>query len=277
MADDACASQNGFTDRATYLAKVSAARDAFSKLIEPITKSDKLETQRSQLIPVLIALALDGNTHDVPAQLGDSYEARAELRIAPGCKDISKDKKNEQDNVAAGLPTRNGANRFGDLATRNEILMFVNAIELKPGAVILLMHDGKSDRTYYPLKIIGLDDHTKPNKSDDPDRLGVAQPILGHELKTRTRVPTLYILSNRRLARIANLNPVAGFKFVELARAVQAEVREEQSHEGAVPSLRMRGRRSRATSRPMRKAARPVRVCPRNRKKKCMPASFRQS
>lgn len=231
VADDAWASQKGFTDRATYLAKVSAARDVISKLIEPITKGDKLETLHGQLIPVFNALALDGNVHDGLAQLRDSYEARAELRIAPGFKDINKGKKSEEGNVAAGLPAKNGANRFGDLAIWDEILTFVNAIEPKPGAVILLTHDGKPDWTYYSSKIIDLDGHTKPNKTDDPDCLGVAQPILWHELKTRTQVPALYILSIRQLAMIANLNPV-GFKFVELARAVQAEMIEEQSDEG---------------------------------------------
>lgn len=231
VADNAWANQKGFTDRATYLAKVSAARDAISKLIEPITKGDKLETLHSQLIPVFNALALDGDIHDGLAQLRDSYEARAELRIAPGFKDINKGRKNEEDNVAAGLPAKNGANRFGDLAIWDEILTFVNAIEPKPQAVILLTHDGKPDWIYYPSKVIDLDGHTKSNKSDDPDYLGVAQPILVHELKTRTQIPALYILSIRQLAMIANLNPIVGFKFNELARAVQAEVSEEQSEE----------------------------------------------
>jgi hypothetical protein len=67
-------------------------------------------------MPVFNALALEGDIHNGLAQLRDSYEARAELRIAPGFKDINKGKKNEEDNVAAGLPAKNGANRFGDLA-----------------------------------------------------------------------------------------------------------------------------------------------------------------
>lgn len=231
VADNAWATQKGFIDRATYLAKVSAAREAISKLIEPITKGDKLETLHSQLIPVFNALALDGDIHSGLAQLRDSYEARAELRIAPGFKDINKGKKNEEENVAAGLPAKNGANRFGDLAIWEEILTFVNAAEPKPEAVILLTHDGKPDWIYYPSKIIDLDGHTKSNKNEDPDYLGIAQPILVHELKTRTQIPALYILSIRQLAMIANLNPIAGFKFNELARAVQAEVSEEQAEE----------------------------------------------
>jgi hypothetical protein len=231
VADDTWASQKGFTDRATYLGEVSIAREAISKLIEPIIKGDKLETLHSQLIPVFNALALEGDIHSDLSQLRGAYEARAELRIAPGFKDINKGKKNEEDNVAAGLPAKNGANRFGDLAIWDEILTFVNAIEPKPKAVILLTHDGKPDWTYYPSKIIDLDGRAKPNKSEDPDYLGVAQPILVHELKTRTQIPALYILSIRQLAMIANLNPIAGFKFNELARAVQAEVSEEQSEE----------------------------------------------
>lgn len=227
VADDTWAAANGFTDRATYLQQVSLARDTLGKLVTPITKGEKLEKLHQQLLPVFNMLALDTDIFAGLASLRDAYEARAEIRMPPGYKDAKKGKASEAGNQAAGAPALAGANRFGDLAIWEEILGFVGDADPVVETVIIITHDTKPDWSYTPQKIIDSDGHTKPNP-DGAAQLTVAQPLLVHELKTRTPATALYIVTIPQLAVIANANyEEVGFKFTQLARAVQVEAEEE--------------------------------------------------
>ncbi len=228
VADDAWAATNGFTDRATYLQQVSLARDTLGKLVTPITKGEKLEKLHQQLLPVFNALALHTDIFAGLASLRDAYEARAEIRMPPGYKDAKKGRASEAGNQAAGAPALAGANRFGDLAIWEEILGFVGAADPVVETVIIITHDTKPDWSYTPQKIVDSDGHTKPNP-EGAAQLTVAQPLLVHELKTRTPATALYIVTIPQLAVIANAHyEEVGFKFTELARAVQIEAEEEE-------------------------------------------------
>lgn len=227
VADDAWAATNGFTDRATYLQQVSLARDTLGKLVTPITRGEKLEKLHQQLLPVFNALALDTDIFTGLASLQDAYEARAEIRMPPGYKDAKKGKAGEASNQTAGAPALAGANRFGDLAIWEEILGFVAAADPVVETVIIITHDTKPDWSYTPRKIVDSDGYTKPNP-EGVAQLTVAQPLLVHELKKRTPATALYIVTIPQLAVIANANfEDVGFKFTELARAVQIEADEE--------------------------------------------------
>lgn len=227
VVDDAWAAANGFTDRATYLQQVSLARETVGDLVAPITKGEKLEKLHQQLLPVFNALALGTDIFAGLASLRDAYEARAEIRMPPGYKDAKKGKASEAGNQAAGAPALAGANRFGDLAIWEEILGFVGGADPVAETVIIITHDTKPDWSYTPRKIIDSDGHTKPNP-DGAAELTVAQPLLVHELRTRTPATALYIVTIPQLAVIANANyKEVGFKFTQLARAVQIEAEEE--------------------------------------------------
>lgn len=231
VADDTWAAANGFTDRATYLQQVSLARDTLGKLVTPITKGEKLEKLHQQLLPVFNTLALDTDIFADLASLRDAYEARAEIRMPPGYKDAKKGKASEAGNQAAGAPALAGANRFGDLAIWEEILGFVGGADPVAETVIIITHDTKPDWSYTPRKIIDSDGHTKPNP-DGAAELTVAQPLLVHELRTRTPATALYIVTIPQLAVIANANyETVGFKFTQLARAVQIEAEEEEEEQ----------------------------------------------
>jgi hypothetical protein len=229
VVDDALASSNGFTDRATYMSNVGSARELVAKLVGTVTSSNEnLTNIHAQLIPIFNGLALKTDIFSGLAALQQAYEARAELRLQPGFMDAKKGRAQEEENVRQGVPAKSGANRFGDLAIWEEILTFVKAqvADGAAGPVLLLTHDGKTNWSYYPNWIIDRDGHTKPNTGEGAARLAIAQPLLAHELKLRTGASALYILSIHQLAAIANGHD-AGFSFGELARAVQVEAEEQ--------------------------------------------------
>ncbi len=228
VADDEWALANGFVDRASYLRQIANARAEVRRLVGPVTKGEKLEKLHQQLLPVFNALALDGDIFSNMSALHEAYEARAELRVPPGYKDLRKGKGAQAANLAAGVPAMSGANRFGDLAIWDEILRFVEFEAPETTAVIIITHDIKPDWSYTPSRIVDSDGRTKPNPQSGPAQLTVAQPMLVHELRKRTGAMLLYIATVPQLAVVAN-NHEVGFKFSELARAVQVGAEEEEA------------------------------------------------
>lgn len=226
VADDAWARANGFVDRASYLRQVADARADLRRLVGPVTKGEKLEKLHQQLLPVFNALALDGDIFSDMSALHAAYEARAELRVPPGYKDARKGKGSETANLAQGAPAMSGANRFGDLAIWDEILRFVEFEAPDTTTVVIITHDTKPDWSYTPGRIVDSDGRVKPNPQSGPAQLTVAQPMLVHELRKRTGAVSLYIVTVPQLAVVANGHEV-GFKFSELARAVQVGAEEE--------------------------------------------------
>lgn len=226
IADDAWALANGFVDRASYLRQVGDARADLRRLVGPVTKGEKLEKLHQQLLPVFNSLALDGDIFSDMSALHAAYEARAEFRMSPGYKDVRKGKGAEASNLAAGAPAMSGANRFGDLAIWDEILRFVELGAPDTSAVVIITHDAKPDWSYTPGRIVDSDGRAKPNPQSGPAQLTVAQPMLVHELRKRTGAVALYIVTVPQLAVVANGHEV-GFKFSELARAVQVGAEEE--------------------------------------------------
>ena len=220
VADDAWALANGFVDRASYLRLVADAHAELRRLVGPVTRGEKLEKLHQQLLPVFNALALEGDIFLDMVGLHAAYEARAELRVPPGYKDMRKGKGSEAANLAAGAPATSGANRFGDLAIWDEILTFVAIEAPDTTSVVIITHDTKPDWSYIPGRIVDSDGHAKPNPQSGPAQLTVAQPMLVHELRKRTSAVALYIVTVPQLAVVANGHEV-GFRFTELARAVQ--------------------------------------------------------
>lgn len=227
--DDRAAQRAGFTDRADYLKELQNANTLIDKLVAPVSLASDGKKIEADLIPAINQLAMEGDIFSGIDQLQREYEARAEVRMPPGFRDLKKKGQgvdNERGSARAE-PDTNGANRFGDFAIWNEILASIglappDAAPAAP-AVIIITHDVKDDWSYTPLRILDLDGRAKANDEKTIIPLvTVPQPLLAHELFLRTGIDTLHIITAPQLARFMT-RPGAVSPLVELARATQVE------------------------------------------------------
>lgn len=239
--DDRAARNAGFADRADYLNQLESANALIEKLVAPVSSASDGKKIEADLIPAINQLAMDGDIFSSIDQLQREYEARAEVRMPPGFRDLKKKGQggdNARDTSRVESDT-NGANRFGDFAIWNEILtsLVPTSPESAPAApaVVIITHDVKDDWSYTPQRIVDLDGRAKANdeKTVIP-QVTVPQPLLVHELFVRTRIETLHIITAPQLARFMT-RPGAASPLVELARATQVEEEAQIEDAAEVP------------------------------------------
>lgn len=226
--DDRAAQRAGFADRADYLRELEGANALIDRLVAPVRPALDGKKIEADLIPAINQLAMDGDIFTGIDQLQREYEARAEVRMPPGFRDLKKKGQggdNAQDTSRGDLET-NGANRFGDFAIWNEILesLALASPDAAPAApaVIIITHDVKDDWSYTPQRIVDLDGRAKANDEKIIPLVTVPQPLLAHELLLRTGIEALHIITAPLLARFMT-RPGAPSPLVELARATQVE------------------------------------------------------
>ena len=220
LSDDARVKAYGYSSRKDYLTGLADCFKDAEKFLKPVIGQDSLEEIERVLVPVFNKLALTGEVYDDFHEMRCEYDARAEVRIPPGFRDSKKKSSSEDNPENSEQGGRDGANRYGDYVIWEEILRYLVDEKIEADAVIFVSQDQKDDWCNIPRRIIDLDGNTKHNHRG-PLRVTHAHPLLSRELKQRTGIPQLFMLSLSQLAWF-DAQMGVGLGLNELATAVQA-------------------------------------------------------